>query len=330
MKAAIQDRYGPPDVVRIADVDRPVPSEDQVLVRFRAASVNRADLDGLGPRPGFIRPFIGLRAPRSTGVGIDIAGVVESVGANVTRFKPGDEVFGDMFAGGGGDGAFAEYVCAKEKAFASMPAGMTFEDAATLPHSAILAVQGLRLRNGRSPQPGDKVLVVGASGNVGPFAVQIAKSYGAEVTGVCSTEKVDMVRSLGVDHVIDYKKVDYTATGERYDWILDTDSHHSILRVRRALNPKGVYVSLGGSTFPILQAMLLGSLMSRATDKWSGLMLWWKPMRAEDVETLKGLIAAGKLKPVVDRRYPLSQIVEALKWVDDGHSRGKVIITPDT
>lgn len=327
MKAAIQDRYGPPDVVRIADVDRPVPSEDQVLVRFGAASVNRADLDGLGPRPGFIRPFIGLRAPRSQGVGIDIAGVVESVGANVTRFKPGDQVFGDMFAGGGGGGAFAEYVCAKEKAFASMPAGMTFEEAATLPHSAVLALQGLRLRNGRTVGPGDKVLIVGASGNVGPFAVQIAKALGAEVTGVCSTEKVDMVHSLGVDHVIDYKQVDYTATDERYDWILDTDSHHSILRVRRALRPKGVYVSLGGSTFPILQAMLLGSLMSLATDKWSALMLWWKPMKAEDVETLKELIAAGKLKPVIDRRYPLSKIVEALKWVDDGHARGKVVIT---
>ena len=329
MKAAIQDRYGPPEVVRIADIDRPVPSDDQVLVRFRAASVNRADLDGLGPRPGFIRPFIGLRAPRSQGVGIDVAGVVESVGANVTQFKPGDEVFGDMFAGGGGDGAFAEYVCAKERAFATMPAGMSFEEAATLPHSAVLALQGLRRRDRRTVGPGDKVLIDGASGNVGPFAVQIAKSLGAEVTGVCSTEKVEMVRALGVDHVIDYKKVDYTKSGERYDWILDTDSHHSILRVRRALRPKGVYVSLGGSTFPLLQALLLGSLISLRGDKWSGLMLWWKPMGPEDIATLKELIEAGKLKPVIDRRYPLSQVVEALKWVNDGHARGKVVITPD-
>ena len=247
----------------------------------------------------------------------------------MTRFKPGDEVFGDMFAGGGGDGAFAEYVCAKEKAFATMPAGMTFEEAATLPHSAVLALQGLRLRDRRIVGPGDKVLVVGASGNVGPFAVQIAKSLGAEVSGVCSTEKVDMVRALGVDQVIDYKKVDYTKSGERYDWILDTDSHNSILRVRRALRPKGVYVSLGGSTFPLLQAMLLGSLISLASDKWSGLMLWWKPMRAEDIAVLKELIAAGKLKPVIDRRYPLSEVVEALKWVNDGHAKGKVVITPD-
>jgi NADPH:quinone reductase-like Zn-dependent oxidoreductase len=328
MKAAIQDRYGPPDVVRVGEIDRPVPSEGQVLVRFRAGSVNRADLDGLGPRPGFIRPFIGMRAPRSQGVGIDVAGVVESVGPGVTGLKPGDEVFGDMFAGGGGDGAFAEYVCAKERAFATMPAGMSFGEAATLPHSAVLALQGLR-RNGRTVGPGDKVLVVGASGNVGPFAVQIAKSLGAEVTGVCSTSKVDMVRALGVDQVIDYKKVDYTTTGERYDWILDTDSHNSIPRVRRALRPKGVYVSLGGSTFPILGAMVVGPLISLRSDKWSGLMLWWKPMRAEDIATLKELIAAGKLKPVIDRRYPLSEVVEALKWVNDGHARGKVVITPD-
>ncbi len=327
MKAAIQDRYGPPDVVRVVEVHRPVPAEDQMLVHVRAASVNRADLDGLGPRPGFIRPFIGMRAPRNQRIGIDVAGVVESVGSNVTRFGPGDEVFGDMFAGGAGHGAFAEYVCAKEKAFQSMPTGMTFEEAATLPHSAILAVQGLRLRSGRSPEPGDKVLIDGASGNVGPFAVQIAKAMGAEVTGVCSTEKMDMVRSLGADHVIDYKKVDYTKSGERYDWIVDTDSHHSILRVRRAMRPNGVYITLGGTSLPILAGMILGPLISLASDKWTGLMLWWKPMKAEDVDTLKELIAAGKLKPVIDRRYPLSEIVEALKWVDDGHARGKVVIT---
>ena len=232
MKAALQDRYGTLDVVRLTDVDRPVPADDQLLVRVRAASVNRADLDGLGPRPGFVRLFMGLRAPRNHRMGIDVAGVVESVGPTATRFKPGDEVFGDMFSFG--QGTFAEYVCAPEKAFQSMPTGMTFEDAATLPHSAILALQGLRLRNGRTIRPGDKVLIDGASGNVGPFAVQIAKSMGAEVTGVCSTAKVDFVRSLGADHVIDYTKVDYTKTGERYDWIVDTDSHHSILRIRRA------------------------------------------------------------------------------------------------
>jgi NADPH:quinone reductase-like Zn-dependent oxidoreductase len=325
MKAAVQDRYGTLDVVRLEDVERPVPADDQVLVRVRAASVNRADLDGLGPRPGFVRVFTGLRAPRNHRMGIDVAGVVESVGPSASRFQPGAEVFADLFAYG--QGAFAEYVCAPDKAFQRMPSGMTFEDAATLPHSAVLAVQGLRLRNGRTIRAGDKVLIDGASGNVGPFAVQIAKSMGAEVTGVCSTAKVDFVRSLGADHVLDYTKVDYTSTGERYDWIVDTDSHHSILRVRRALRPNGVYVTLGGTSWPIIGGMVVGPLVSLASDKWTGLLLWWKPFKAEDVATLTELIAAGKVKPVIDRRFPLNEVVEALRWVDDGHAKGKVVIT---
>ena len=325
MKAAIQDRYGTLDVVRLADVEPPVAADDQVLVRVEAASVNRADLDGLGPRPAFARLFVGLRAPRNHRMGIDVAGIVESVGPSVTRFQPGDAVFADLFSYG--QGAFAEYVSASEKAFLPIPTGMSFEDAATLPHSAVLAVQGLRLRNGRTLKPRDKVLIDGASGNVGPFAVQIAKSMGAEVTGVCSTAKVDFVRSLGADHVLDYTKVDYTATRERYDWIVDTDSHHSILRVRRALRPNGVYVTLGGTAWPILGGMVLGPLVSLASDKWTGLLLWWKPFKAEDVATVTDLIAAGKVKPVIDRRFPLNEIVEALRWVDDGHARGKVIIT---
>jgi NADPH:quinone reductase-like Zn-dependent oxidoreductase len=325
VKAAIQDRYGTLDVVELREVERPVPVDDQVLVRVQAASVNRADLDGLGPRPGFVRVFTGLRAPRNHRMGIDVAGVVEWVGPSVTRFKPGDAVFADLFAYG--QGAFAEYVCPSEKAFLPIPTGMSFEDAATLPHSAVLAVQGLRLRNGRTVHPGDKVLIDGASGNVGPFAVQIANSLGAEVTGVCSTAKVEFVRSVGADHVLDYTEVDYTATGERYDWIVDTDSHHSILRVRRALRPKGVYVTLGGTAWPILGGMVLGPLVSLASDKWTGLLLWWKPFKAEDVAIVTDLIAAGKVKPMVDRRFALSEIVEALRWVDDGHARGKVIIT---
>jgi len=249
------------------------------------------------------------------------------VGTTATRFKPGDQVFADLFAYVRGGGAFAEFVCAREKAFQPMAAGMTFEDAATLPHSAILALQGLRLRNGRTPEPGDKVLIDGASGNVGPFAVQIAKSMGAEVTGVCSTEKVDFVRSLGADDVIDYTKVDYTSAGERYDWIVDTDSHHSIFRVRRALRPKGVYVTLGGTSVPIFSALLLGPLISRFSDRWSGLLIWWKPFNPDDVATLKQLIAAGKLKPVIDRQFSLNEVVEALRWVDEGRARGKVVIT---
>ena len=199
MKAAVRDRYGSTDVVRLDDVDRPIPGEDELLVRVHAASVNRADLDGLGPRPSFARLFMGLRRPRNPRLGIDVAGVVEAVGSTVTRFRPGDRVFADLFPFG--QGAFAEYVAARETAFQTIPGGMAFEDAATLPHSAILAVQGLRLRDGRTIRPGDTVLVDGASGNVGPFAVQIAKSRGAVVTGVCSEAKLDFVRSLGVDQV---------------------------------------------------------------------------------------------------------------------------------
>jgi NADPH:quinone reductase-like Zn-dependent oxidoreductase len=202
MKAAVKYRYGSPAVVSIREVERPAPTDDQVLVRVRAASVNRGDLDGIIPRPAFVKLIIGLRAPRFHGVGLDVAGIVESVGAGVTRFKPGDEVFGDMFAYN--QGSFAEYVCAPEAAFEPMPSGMTFDDAATLPHSAILALQGLRLRDGRTIRPGDRVLIDGASGNVGPFAVQVAQSMGAEVTGVSRTQKLDFVRSLGAHHVIDY------------------------------------------------------------------------------------------------------------------------------
>jgi NADPH:quinone reductase-like Zn-dependent oxidoreductase len=289
--------------------------------------VNRADLDGLIPKPAVMRLFMGLRAPRNHRIGLDVAGVVESVGANVTRFRPGDEVFGDMFLFGEQGGAFAEYVCAPEKAFEPMPTGMSFEEAATLPHSAILALQGLRLRNGRTIKPGDRVLIDGASGNVGPFAVQIAKALGAEVTGVSSSDKMDMVRAMRADHVIDYTKVDYTKAGDRYDWIVDTDSHHSLFSVRRALRPKGVYVTLGGTTSTLISALLVAPLLSRATDKWIGLLLWWKPFKAEDVATLKELIATGKVKPVIDRRFPLAEVADALRWVDEGRARGKVIIT---
>jgi NADPH:quinone reductase-like Zn-dependent oxidoreductase len=330
MKAAVYDRYGPPEVVRIEDVERPVPGDGDVLVRVLAASVNRADLDGLVPRPQFVRLLMGIRAPRNPRVGFDMAGVVEAVGSSATRFKPGDEVFTDLFALGlnaAKQGAFAEYVCVPEKILELTPTGLTFEEAATLPHSAVLALQGLRLGNGRTIKPGDKVLIAGASGNVGPFAVQVAKSMGAEVTGVCRTEKVDFVRSLGADHVIDYTTTDYTATGERYDWILDTDSHQSILRLRRALRPNGVYVTLGGTSAPILQALLLGPLISTATDKKMGLLIWWKPFKSEDVERLKELIAAGSLKPAIDRRFPLAEVVDALRWVNDGHAKGKVVIT---
>jgi NADPH:quinone reductase-like Zn-dependent oxidoreductase len=325
MKAAYADRYGPPDVVKLREIERPTPTGDQVLVRVRAASVNRADLDGLKPKPGFVRLFMGLRAPKSPEVGIDAAGVVEEVGSDVTRFKPGDAVMTDLFAAGR-FGAFAEYVCAREKAFEPIPDGMSFEEAATLPHSAVLALQGMRMRDGRTFKPGDAVLIDGASGNVGPFAVQIAKAMGAEVTGVASGDKLDLVRSLGADHVIDYEETDYTKAPERYDWIVAVDSHYSIFAARRALKPNGVYLTMGGTSASILAAVGGSLVVSRFGDKWSGLMLWWKPLHRPDVDTLKGLIAEGKLKPVIDRRYRLDQVVEALRWVEDGHARGKVVI----
>lgn len=325
MKEAFRDRYGPPEVVGLREVPVPEPAEGEVLVRVRAASVNRADLDGLKPKPGFIRLFMGLRAPRDHAVGSDVAGVVESVGSGVTRFKRGDEVMGDLF--GDGISAFAEYVCAREKDLAPMPPGMSFDEASTLPHSAVLALQAMRLRKGRTVQPGDRVLIVGASGNVGPFAVQIAKSMGAEVTGLASTGKLDMVQALGADHVIDYTAVNILRSGERYDWIVDVDSYLPITRVRRILRPDGAYVTLGGTTRTIFTGLVVGPLMSLFSDKWTGLLLWWKPWHPPDVAALKELIAAGKLKSVIDRRYPLAQVAEALRYVEDRKPAGKVVIT---
>ena len=325
MRAAVRDRYGPPEVVRIEDVLRPTPGEGQVLVRVHAASVNRADLDSLYPRWQFIRLFSGVRAPRVRRIGLDAAGVVESVGPGVHGLQPGDRVFGDLFTFG--LGAFAEYACAPERAFATMPDGMSFEEAATLPHSAILALQALRRRDGSTVGPGDRVIVVGASGNVGPFAVQIAKSRGAEVTGVCRTEKVTFVQSLGADHVIDYTQVDYTTTGERYDWVVDVEARQSSFRSRRLLRPGGTYISLGGSLSALFDGLLFGPVVGRATGRHIGLMTWWKPFHADDVTTLKELVAARVIKPAIDRRFPLSEVVAALRWLDDGKPMGKVVVT---
>lgn len=325
MKAAVRDRYGPPEVVRVEDVERPTPVGDQVLVRVRAASVNRADLDGLYPRWQFTRLFMGMRRPRSRGLGSDAAGIVEAVGPDVTDLKPGEAVFGELF--GWGQGTFAEFVCAPQRAFAPLPKGLTFEEAAALPHSAILALQGLRRPKGRTIKSGDRVLVVGASGNVGPFAVQIAKARGAHVTGVSRTEKLEFVRALGADAVVDYTRGDWTKPAERYDWIVDVEARRSVLRSRRALRPDGVYVSLGGPTSAILDGMLLGPLLSVGSSRKMSLLLWWKPFHRPDVETLKELIASGAVKPVIDRTYPLDQVVDALRWVDDGRARGKVVIS---
>ena len=326
MKAAVYERYGPPDrVVSLREVERPTPVDDQVLVRIRAASVNRADLDGLAPRPQFVRLFIGLRAPGERRIGIDAAGVVEAVGPGATRFKPGDRVYGDLFSFGGG--AFAEYACVPERALRRIPDTMSFEHAATLPHSGVLALQGLRRRNGRTIKAGDRVLIDGASGNVGPFAVQVAKALGAHVTGVSSASKMDLVRSLGADRVLDYRATDYTKERERYDWIVDTDTHHGTLAVRRSLRPNGVYVTLGGNTRAILGSLIVGPLLSLPSDRWSGLLLWWKPFNPPDMDRMEQLVADGSVTSRIDRTYPLDQVVEALMQVHEGRASGKVVIT---
>lgn len=326
MRAAQKDRYGTPDVVEVRDIPIPEPGEGQIRVRVRAASVNRADLDGIAPRPKFIRLFMGLRAPRDKGIGWDVAGEVESLGPGATRFAVGDRVFADLAEHGGA--TFAEFVVAPESAFAPMPPGMSFEDAAALPHSAVLAIQGLRTRSGHTPRPGDRVLIVGASGNVGPFAVQVAKAMGTHVTAVASGPKLDLVNRLRPDAVIDYQTTDFTRSGERWDWILDTDTHTGFLRARRALNPGGRYVTLGGGSGAILRGMVGNLTGSRLGGKWSGLMLWWKPFHAPDVEYLKQLIADGRLQPVIDRTYSLDEARAALARVHANEARGKVVIIP--
>ena len=326
MKAAIRDRYGPPSVVRTEEVPRPEAVGDQVLVKVVAASVNRADLDNLYPRWKFLRLFLGIRAPRERRVGSDMAGVAEAIGPEVTRFHPGDRVFGDLFSFGGG--AFAEYVAVPEKALAQIRDDISFEDAATLPHAAVLAMQGLRLRRGRKVQAGDRVMVVGASGNVGPFAVQIAKHRGAFVTGVASGSKLDFVRSLGADEVIDYQTQDPRQAAEKYDWIMDVDAHDSILSWRNALKPDGVYVAHGGSGSWFARTLFQQPVMAIGSKRSMGLMLWWKPFNSTEVEELQQLVASGAVKPQIDCRFPLDEAADALRYVDEGRARGKVLVIP--
>jgi NADPH:quinone reductase-like Zn-dependent oxidoreductase len=324
MKAIIRSEYGSPDVLELADLDVPVVDEDGVLVRVRAASLNAADLDYLYGKPLLTRMGTGLRTPRNRGLGLDAAGQVEAVGRDVTQFRPGDDVFGDLTEFG--YGAFAELAAAPERAWAPKPAGMTYEEAATVPQAAILALQGLRGR-GRRVQAGQRVLVNGASGNVGPFAVQIAKAFGAEVTGVCSTGKMDLVRELGADHVIDYTREDVSRGGRRYDWIVDVAGNHPILGWRRALSPGGTYVMVGGPTSRILAALVLGPVVSLAGSRTMGLMLWWKPFKKDDVAVLVDLIDAGAVAPVIDRRYALDEVADALRYLEEGRARGKIVIT---
>ncbi|MFC1915703.1 NAD(P)-dependent alcohol dehydrogenase [Chloroflexota bacterium] len=319
MKAIVYTKYGPPDVLQLKEVEKPAPKDDEVLIKVHAASINDWDWGLLRGKPFVNRLLFGLLKPHKI-LGCDIAGRVEGVGRNVKQLQPGDEVFGDI--SGCGFGGFAEYVCARENALVLKPAGMTFEEVAAVPQAALLALQGLRDKG--QIQPGQKVLINGAGGGAGTFAVQIAKSFGAEVTGVDSTRKLDIMRSIGADHVIDYTQEDFTKNGQRYDWILDCAAYHSIFDYNRALSPKGIYVTVGGSMARIFQVVFLGLLISMTTSKKMG-MLVLKPNK--DLAFMKELLEAGKVVPVIDRCYPLSEVAEALRYFGKGHARGKVVIT---
>jgi NADPH:quinone reductase-like Zn-dependent oxidoreductase len=320
MKAIVCTKYGSPDVLQLKEVEKPTPKDNEALVKVHAASVNAADLETL--RGVFIVRIGGPLKPMYKILGTDIAGRVEAVGRNVKQFQPGDEIWGDLSACGWG--AFAEYVCVPENALRLKPASMTFEEAAAYPQAAVLALQNLR---GKRPiEPGQKVLINGAGGGVGTFAVQLAKYFGAEVTGVDSTRKLDMLRSIGADQVIDYTQEDFTKSGQRYDLILDVVAYRSIFDYKRALSPKGIYVFVGGSTVAIFQALFLGPLISMTGSKKMGIVMW-KPNKKEDLDFLKELFEAGKVVPVIDRRYPLSETAEAFRYLEEGHARGKVVIT---
>lgn len=319
MKAIIYTEYGPPEVLQLQEVDKPTPKVGEVLVKVHAASVNYIDWQLLKGESFFLRLLNGLTKPKQEILGDDIAGRVEAVGKMVKRFKPGDEVFGISDFG-----AFAEYVCADEKYLALKPANLTFEEAAAVPVAGITALLSL-CKHGQI-QSRQKVLINGASGGVGTFAVQIAKFFGAEVTGVCSTSKLDMVRSLGADIVIDYTKEDFTKSGQRYDFILAAGGYHPISDYKRALSSEGVYVCCGGTFAQYFQAALLGPLISMTGSKKLGSIGMAKP-NIKEFDFMKELLEAGKVKPVVDRCYPLSETAEALRYYGEGHAQGKVVIT---
>ncbi len=320
MKAIVYTKYGPPDVLQLKEVEKPTPKDNEVLVKVHAASVNDWDWGLLRGKPFMNRMFFGLFKPRTKILGGDISGWVEEVGRNVKKVQPGDEVFGDL--SGCGFGAFAEYVCVRENALVLKPASMTYEEVAAVPQAAVLALQSLRDK--RQIQKGQKVLINGAGGGAGTFAVQIAKSFGAEVTGVDSTSKLDMMRSIGADQVIDYTKEDFTKNGQCYDLILDFAAHHSIFDYNRALSPKGIYVMVGGSTARMFQIMFLGPLISMTGSKKMRVLMH---KSNKDLAFLKELFEAGKVKPIIDRRYTLSEVPEALRYFGEGSAKGKVVIT---
>ncbi|MEM7128832.1 MAG: NAD(P)-dependent alcohol dehydrogenase [Chloroflexota bacterium] len=321
MKAVVFHQYGSPDVLQFDEVQKPIPKENEVLIKVHAASVNAGDWHLLRGDPFLIRLGYGVRKPNVNILGADVAGIVEAVGSQVTQFQPGDEVFGDTSPSG--FGAFAQYVSAPEDAVVLKPANLTFKQAAAVPSAAITALQGLRDHG--QIQVGQKVLINGASGGVGTYAVQIAKAFGAEVTAVCSTRKVDMVRSIGADHVIDYTQEDFTQNGQRYDLILAVGGTRSIFDYKRALNPNGRYVMVGGSSMKqFFQAMLLGPWMSMTGgQKMSSMMV--EPNQ-QDLTFMKELLEAGKVVPVLDKEYPLPEVPEAIRYLEAGRAQGKVVI----
>ena len=325
MKAAVFTKYGPPDVLRIVDVEKPTPADNEVLVEVRAASLNAGDWYLMRGKPFLVRLTGGLLRPKNRRIGADLAGKVEAVGRSVTQLKPGDEVFGEI---GLGSGTLAEYACTREGNLVLKPASMSFAEAAAVPLAAVTALIGLRDEG--KVQPGQKVLINGGSGGVGTFAVQIAKALGAEVTTTCSAGKLELLRSLGADHAIDYAHADPTQDKERYDLILGVNGYHPIWGYGRALKPGGTYVMVGGSMGQILQGMMLGWLISMRSGKKASVVGVGKGRRAraqQDLLFVKELIEAGKVKPVVDRSYPLSEAAEAFRYAEEGHVRGKVVIT---
>lgn len=320
MKAIVYDRFGPPDVLRYQEVEKPVPKDNEVLIRVRSASLNPLDWRVMRGGPPIIRLIFG--DPKGSRLGRDVAGQVESVGRNATYFTPGDPVFGS------GEGSCAEYVCAPESKLARKPEQVTFEQAASLPVAGLTALQSLR--DWGKLQPGQRVLINGAAGGVGTFAAQIAKALGAEVTGVCSTRNVQMLRSLGADRVIDYTREDFTRDGQRYDLLLDNIGNHSIPACRRVVAPQGTYLMAGGPKHivPLLTRAL--KVLVRSHVMRQNVAFFVAKLSRDDLTSLAALVAGGKVNPVIDRRYSLHEVPEAIQYLEDGHARGKVVITLET
>lgn len=321
MKAIVYTKYGSPDVLELKEVEKPIISDNDVLVKVYAASVNAADWHLLRADPFLVRLMTGLFKPKYPVLGADIAGRVEAIGSGVTQFKPGDEVFGDISACGWGD--FAEYAVASENALVLKPTNLSFEESAAVPLAAITALNGLRDKG--HIQPGQKVLINGASGGVGTFAVQIAKYFGAEVTAVCSTGKLDLVRSIGADRVIDYTREDFTKNGQLYDLILAANGYHSISDYKRALSPGGIYVMTGGSLAQMFQALVIGPWITMTGS--NKMVTGGAGPNKIDLAFMKELLEAGKVVPVIDRLYQLSEVADAIRYIEEGHAKGKVVIT---